>query len=62
MSFAGSIQMIFFSLIICTIGSQGDTNKTAAANFISAWLHFLNDRSSIQCFFFLDQCFERVWK
>ena len=51
MSFAGHIQMIFFSSIICTIGSQGDTNKTAAANFTLAWLHFLNDSSSIQFFF-----------
>ena len=50
MSFTGSIQMIFFSMIICTVGSQG-ANKMAAGNFL--WLHFLNNRSSIQ--FFLDQ-------
>ena len=49
MSFAGSIQMIFFSMLTCTIGSQGGPNKMAAANFL--WLHFLNNRSSIQSFF-----------
>ena len=51
MSFAGSTQMIFSSMQTCTIGSQGGPNKMAAANFI--WLHFLNNRSSIQSFFFL---------
>ena len=51
MSFAGSIQMIFYSMLTCTIGSQGGPNKMAAANFL--WLHFLNNRSSIQSFFFL---------
>ena len=49
MSFAGSIQMIFFSMLTCTIGSQGGPNKMAAANFL--WLHFLNNRSSIQSSF-----------
>ena len=43
MSFAGSIQMILFSMLICTIGSQGGPNKMAAANFF--WLHFLDNRS-----------------
>ena len=59
-SFAGSIQMIFFSRLTCTIRSQGDPNKMAATNFL--WLYFLNNRSSIQFFFlfcfvllFLDQ-------
>ena len=52
MSFAGSIQIIFFSMLTCTIGSQGGPNKMAAANFL--WLHFLNNRSLIQSFF-LDQ-------
>ena len=32
-SFAGSILMIFFSILTCTIGSQGGPNKMAAANF-----------------------------
>ena len=50
MSFAGSIQMILYSMLTCTIGSQGGPNKMAAANFL--WLHFLNNRSSIQSFFF----------
>ena len=50
-SFAGSIQtMIFFSILTCTIGSQGGPNKMAAANFL--WLQFLSNRSSIQSFFF----------
>ena len=49
--FAGSIQMIFFSMLTCAIGSQGGPNKMAASNFL--WLHFLNNRSSIQVFFFL---------
>ena len=54
MSFAGSIQMIFFSMLTCAIESQGGPNKMAAANFL--WLHFLNNRSWIQSsFFFLDQ-------
>ena len=39
MSFAGSIQMTFFSMLTCTIGSQGGPNKMATANFL--WLHFL---------------------
>ena len=47
MAFEGSIQMIFFSMSTRTIGSQGGSNKMAAANFL--WLHFLNNRSS---FFF----------
>ena len=47
--FAGSIQMIFFSMLTCAIGSQGGPNKMAASNFL--WLHFLNNRSSIQVFF-----------
>ena len=41
--------MIFSSMLTCTIGSQGRPNKMAAANFL--WLHFLNNRSSIQSFF-----------
>ena len=49
-SFAGSIRMIFFSTLTCTIVSQGGPNKTAAANFL--WLHFLNNKSSIQSLFF----------
>ena len=59
MSFAGSIQMIFFSMLICTIVSQCSPNKMAAANFL--WLHFLNNRSSIQSFFFLDQWEMAQW-
>ena len=58
MSFAGSIQMIFFSKLTCTMGSQGGPNKMAAANFL--WLHFQNNRSSIQSFF-LDQCVQVAW-
>ena len=54
MSSAGSIQMIFLSMLTCKIGSQGGPNKMAAANFL--WLHFLNNRSSIQSFFW-DQWF-----
>ena len=52
MSFAGSIQMIFFPMpLTCTIGFQGarGPNKMAAAYF--PWLHFLRNRSSIQSFF-----------
>ena len=49
MSFAGSIQVLFFSMQICTIGSQGGPNKMAAANFL--WLQFLNNRSLNQYFF-----------
>ena len=45
--------MIFFSMLTCTTGSQGGPNKMAVANFL--WLHFLNNRSSIQSIFFLDQ-------
>ena len=48
MWFAGCIQMIFFSMLACTIGSQGGPNNMAAANFL--WLHFLNNRSSVQFF------------
>ena len=54
MWFAGSIQMIFFSMLTCTTGSQGGHNKMAATNFL--WLHFLNNRSSIQSIF-LNQWF-----
>jgi len=50
-SFAGSNQMIFLSMLTCTIWSQGGPNKMAAANFL--WLHFQNNRGSIQSFFFL---------
>ena len=49
-SFAGSNQMIFISMLTCAIGSQGGPNKMAAANFL--WLHFHNNRGSIQSFFF----------
>ena len=52
-SFAGSIQMIFFSMLTCAIGSQGGHNEMAAANFL--WLHFPNNKSSIQSFFLLDE-------
>ena len=48
-SFAGSKQIISFSILTCAISCQGGTNKMAAANFL--WLHFLNNRSSIQSFF-----------
>ena len=56
MSFVGGIQIIFFSMLTFLIGSQGGPNKMAAANFL--WLHFLNNGSSIQSFFFFfwDQC------
>ena len=50
MSFAGSIQMIFFSMLTCAIRSQGGSNKMVASNFL--WLRFLNNRSSINLFFF----------
>ena len=50
MTFAGSIQMIFFLMLTCTIEWQGGPNEMAAANFV--WLHFLNNRSSIPPFFF----------
>ena len=50
MSFAGSIQMIFFSMQTCTIGSQGGPNKMASAKFL--WLHFLYNRSLTSLFFF----------
>ena len=43
MSFEGSIQMIFFSMLTCTIGSEGSPNKMVAA-------HFLNNSSSIEPF------------
>ena len=33
MSFAGSIQMIFFSMLTCTIGSQGGSNKMPTTLF-----------------------------
>ena len=33
MSFAGSIQMIFFPMLTCTIGFQGGPNEMAAAYF-----------------------------
>ena len=49
--FAGSIQMIFFSVLTCTIGSQSNSNRMVAAN--PFWRHFLKAikaRSSI--FFF----------
>ena len=49
MSFAGSIQMIFFPMLTCTIGFQGGPNKMAAANF--PWLQFPSNRSSIQSLF-----------
>ena len=49
MSLELSIQMILFSKLTCTIGSQGAPNKMAAANFLLH--HFLNNRSSIQPFF-----------
>ena len=50
MSFASSIQMIFFfSMLTCTEVSQGGPSKKASSNFV--WLHFLNNRSSIQPFF-----------
>ena len=45
MSFADGIQMTFFSMLTCTIGSQGGPNKMAAANFL--WLPFLNNSGSI---------------
>ena len=45
-SFAGSIQMIFFSMLTFKIGSQGGPDKMAPANFL--WLHFLNNRRTIQ--------------
>ena len=48
--FAGSTEMIFFSILSCAIGSQGGPNKMAAVNFL--WLHSLDNRSSIQPFFF----------
>ena len=48
--FAGSTEMIFFSIRTCTIGCQGGPNKMAAVNFL--WLHSLDNRSSIQPFFF----------
>ena len=51
MSFAGSIQMIFFPMLTCKIGFQGGPDKMAAANFL--WLHLLNNRSSIQSLFFI---------
>ena len=54
MWFAGGIKMIFFSMLTCTTGSQGGPNKIPAANFL--WLHFLNNRSSIQSIF-LNQWF-----
>ena len=60
MSFAGSIQMIFFSMLTCTLGSQGRPNNMAAANFL--WLHFLNNRSSIQPSLFGDQRNWVHWK
>ena len=47
-SFTGSIQMIFFSMLTCT---QGGHNEMAVANFL--WLHFTNNETSIQFFFFL---------
>ena len=50
--FAGSTEMIFFSILSCAIGSQGGPNKMAAVNFL--WLHSLDNRSSIQPFFFLE--------
>ena len=42
--------MIFFSMLTGTIGSQSRPNNIAAANFLC--LHFVNNRSSIQSFFF----------
>ena len=48
--FVGSTEMIFFSILTCTIGSQGGPNKMAALNFL--WLHSLDNRNSIQPFFF----------
>ena len=47
-SFAGSIQMIFFSMLTC---AQGGYNEMAVANFL--WLHFTNNETSIQSFFFV---------
>ena len=49
MLFVGSIEMIFSSMLSCTIGSQGSLNKMAATNIL--WLHSLNNRSSIHFFF-----------
>ena len=59
MSFMGSIQMIFFSMLKCTIGSKGGPNKMTASNFL--WLHFLNNmyRSPIHSLF-CDQWFSRM--
>ena len=39
--------MIFFSMLTCTHGGH---NEMAVANFL--WLHFTNNESSIQSFFF----------
>jgi len=44
------MSFIFFSMLTCMIGAQGGPKKMAATNFL--WLHFLNNRSSIQSFFF----------
>ena len=52
-SFAGSNQMIFISMLTCTIWSQGGPNKMAVANFL--WLHIQNKRLDPVIFFFGDQ-------
>ena len=49
MSFADSIQMIVFSVLTSTIGSQGGPKKMAAANFLCLYLP--KNRSSIHFFF-----------
>ena len=41
------------------IGSQRGPNKMAAAHFL--WLHFLNNRSSIQSFIFWDHHLTQSW-
>ena len=44
-SFVGSFEVIFFSKLTCTIGSQSSPDKMVAGNFL--WLHLLKDRGSI---------------
>ena len=51
MSFAGSIQMIFFSMLTCTEVSQGGPNKMASANFLGFTFKTIEARFSL--FFFL---------
>ena len=43
--------MIFYSMLTCTIGSQGGPNKMAAANFL-----WLSEQQKLDPVFFLDQC------